>query len=164
MYHVSTLLPFKKNDIQQIERKRHIGNDVVNIVFLEGNAQFDPSTIKSCFTHVFITVRSNADSSEYSISVARHQDVPSFGPHFYENSTTLSSLDLREFLLSKMINGENASYRAPSFSKLHKKARKTMIDAIMKKMDDDVSIKKRGLMRMFSLKKASSSSVTIFNE
>jgi len=33
MFHVSTLLPFTPNDEQQIERKRHLGNDVVMIVF-----------------------------------------------------------------------------------------------------------------------------------
>ena len=33
MFHVSTLLPFTENDSQQLQRKRHIGNDIVAIVF-----------------------------------------------------------------------------------------------------------------------------------
>ena len=41
MFHVSTLLPFKeKGDNQQLERKRHIGNDIVAIVFQVGTQSF----------------------------------------------------------------------------------------------------------------------------
>ena len=35
MFHVSTMLPFLTNDKQQLQRKRHIGNDMVCIVFQE---------------------------------------------------------------------------------------------------------------------------------
>lgn len=33
MFHVSNLLPFTSGDSQQLQRKRHIGNDIVAIVF-----------------------------------------------------------------------------------------------------------------------------------
>jgi len=33
MFHVSTLLPYSSGDNQQVQRKRHIGNDIVAIVF-----------------------------------------------------------------------------------------------------------------------------------
>lgn len=37
----------------QVERKRHIGNDIVNIVFIEGDlSEFSPSCIKSQFTRI----------------------------------------------------------------------------------------------------------------
>lgn len=59
MFHVSTLLPFSKDNRQQVERKRHIGNDIVNIVFvdLKDTAQevqsfFNPTYIKSQFTRI----------------------------------------------------------------------------------------------------------------
>ena len=35
MFHVSTLLPYLTNDKQQLQRKRHVGNDMVCIVFQE---------------------------------------------------------------------------------------------------------------------------------
>lgn len=42
----------------QLQRKRHIGNDIVCVVFLEAdNTQFSPSCIKSHFLHTFIVVR-----------------------------------------------------------------------------------------------------------
>lgn len=33
MFHVSTLLPYSESDRQQLQRKRHIGNDIVAVVF-----------------------------------------------------------------------------------------------------------------------------------
>lgn len=57
MFHVSTLLPFTPNDAAQIQRKRHIGNDIVTIVFQEENTPFHPSMIKSNFLHVFLVVQ-----------------------------------------------------------------------------------------------------------
>jgi hypothetical protein len=58
MFHVSTFLPFFKEDEQQIQRKRHIGNDICTIVYIDDtNTSFDPSVIKSQFLHVFIIVR-----------------------------------------------------------------------------------------------------------
>jgi hypothetical protein len=33
MFHVSTLLPFDEQDTQHVQRKRHIGNDIVVLVF-----------------------------------------------------------------------------------------------------------------------------------
>lgn len=57
MFHVSTLLPFKQNDSQQLERKRHIGNDIVAIIFQEENTPFCPDIIASHFLHVYIVVQ-----------------------------------------------------------------------------------------------------------
>lgn len=36
MFHVSTYIPYYSKDQQQVERKRHIGNDVVVIIFRDG--------------------------------------------------------------------------------------------------------------------------------
>lgn len=57
MFHVSTLLPYTPNDTTQIQRKRHIGNDIVAIVFQEENTPFHPSMIKSNFLHVYLVVQ-----------------------------------------------------------------------------------------------------------
>lgn len=76
MFHVSTMLPFTPNDEQQIQRKRHIGNDLVSLVFIDMKDQelstssppaptpttcrpvlFDPRSIKSHFLHVYVVVQ-----------------------------------------------------------------------------------------------------------
>lgn len=50
MYHVSTLLPFHEDDKQRVERKRHLGNDVVNVIFVDSYSQtFNPESIKTNF-------------------------------------------------------------------------------------------------------------------
>lgn len=42
----------------QLLRKRHIGNDIVTIVFQEpGALPFTPKTVRSQFQHVFIIVK-----------------------------------------------------------------------------------------------------------
>lgn len=42
----------------QVERKRHIGNDIVNVVFVDDGppqmAHFNPSFIKSQFTRILL--------------------------------------------------------------------------------------------------------------
>lgn len=55
--HVSTMLPFNPKDKQQLERKRHIGNDIVVVVFQEGDSIYKPTTISSRQVHVVIVVK-----------------------------------------------------------------------------------------------------------
>jgi len=52
MFHVSTLLPYFPMDNQQVERKRHLGNDIVVIVFLEPGAQFSPQMMTTQFNRM----------------------------------------------------------------------------------------------------------------
>lgn len=58
MFHVSTLLPYDNVNVQQLHRKRHIGNDVVVILFQDHDCdQFTPAGINSQFNHVFIVIQ-----------------------------------------------------------------------------------------------------------
>uniref|UniRef100_A0A1I7XC51 Rap-GAP domain-containing protein n=1 Tax=Heterorhabditis bacteriophora TaxID=37862 RepID=A0A1I7XC51_HETBA len=57
IFHVSTMLPFTLGDTQQLQRKRHIGNDIVAIIFQEGNTPFAPDMIASNFLHAYIVVQ-----------------------------------------------------------------------------------------------------------
>ncbi len=53
MFHVATLLPYSAADHQQLERKRHLGNDVVNIIFYDNNStSFVPGCINSEFNRI----------------------------------------------------------------------------------------------------------------
>eukprot|EP01122_Echinamoeba_exundans_P004578 TRINITY_DN1465_c0_g1_i2.p1 TRINITY_DN1465_c0_g1~~TRINITY_DN1465_c0_g1_i2.p1 ORF type:complete len:439 (+),score=92.32 TRINITY_DN1465_c0_g1_i2:1042-2358(+) len=98
MYHVSTMLPYSTQNMQQLERKRHIGNDVVVIVFQDGpTGGFKPSTITSKFNHVYIVVQVVKDStkrSSSSKSKERATMVKSAPPtRKLVNSTTVSVQD-----------------------------------------------------------------------
>ena len=57
MFHVAPLLPYSDTDRQQLQRKRHIGNDIVALVFQEGDTPFSPDIITSHFLHAYIVVR-----------------------------------------------------------------------------------------------------------
>eukprot|EP00064_Thunnus_orientalis_P014756 superscaffoldBa00002617_g14803 len=57
MFHVATKLPFTEGDPQQLQRKRHIGNDIVALVYQEGHTPFLSDVIKSHFLHCFLVVR-----------------------------------------------------------------------------------------------------------
>merc|ERR1712188_129467 len=63
MFHVAPLLPFTKNNNQQVERKRHIGNDVTVIVFMDDwTSPFPPNAITSKFNHIFLVVTPVVDT------------------------------------------------------------------------------------------------------
>uniref|UniRef100_A0A8C5GFH1 Signal-induced proliferation-associated 1-like protein 3 n=1 Tax=Gouania willdenowi TaxID=441366 RepID=A0A8C5GFH1_GOUWI len=119
MFHVSTMLPYMPNNPQQLLRKRHIGNDIVTIIFQEpGALPFTPQNIRSHFQHVFVIVRVHNPCSEntfYSVAVTRMKDVPPFGPPI-PNSVTFRDPDtFRNFLLAKVINAENAAHKSEKF-------------------------------------------------
>ncbi|XP_026634274.1 signal-induced proliferation-associated 1-like protein 2 isoform X4 [Microtus ochrogaster] len=119
MFHVSTLLPYMPNNRQQLLRKRHIGNDIVTIVFQEpGALPFTPKNIRSHFQHVFVIVKVHNPCTEnvcYSVGVSRSKDVPSFGPPIPKGVTFPKSAVFRDFLLAKVINAENAAHKSEKF-------------------------------------------------
>ncbi|XP_035256149.1 signal-induced proliferation-associated 1-like protein 2 isoform X2 [Anguilla anguilla] len=119
MFHVSTMLPYTPNNRQQLLRKRHIGNDIVTVVFQEpGALPFTPKNIRSHFQHIFIIVRVHNPGTEsvcYSVAVSRSKDVPPFGPPIPKGVTFPKSAVFRDFLLAKVINGENAAHKSEKF-------------------------------------------------
>nr|CAD7429365.1 unnamed protein product [Timema monikensis] len=127
MFHVSTLLPFTPNNRQQLLRKRHVGNDIVTIVFQEpGALPFTPKNIRSQFQHVFIIVRAISpcsDHTQYSVAVSRSKEVPVFGPPIQEGATFPKNKTFAEFLLAKVINAENAAHRSEKFATMATRTR-----------------------------------------
>ncbi|XP_045710859.1 signal-induced proliferation-associated protein 1 [Phyllostomus hastatus] len=120
MFHVSTMLPYTPNNQQQLLRKRHIGNNIVTIVFQEpGSKPFCPTTIRSHFQHVFLVVRAQAPCTahtSYRVAVSRTQDTPAFGPILPPGGGPFAAnADFRAFLLAKALNGEQAAGHARQF-------------------------------------------------
>ncbi|XP_054844049.1 signal-induced proliferation-associated 1-like protein 2 isoform X3 [Eublepharis macularius] len=119
MFHVSTMLPYMPSNRQQLLRKRHIGNDIVTIVFQEpGALPFTPKNIRSHFQHVFVIVKVHSPCTEnvcYSVGVSRSKDVPPFGPPIPKGVTFPKSAVFRDFLLAKVINAENAAHKSEKF-------------------------------------------------
>nr|KAG5714573.1 hypothetical protein BaRGS_007019 [Batillaria attramentaria] len=127
MFHVSTILPFTPNNQQQLLRKRHIGNDIVTVVFQEPGAMpFSPRTVRSQFQHVFIIIKvsnPNTENTRYSIAVTRSKDVPPFGPPIPENGGFRKSPEFVDFLMAKIINAENAAHKSEKFRTMAQRTR-----------------------------------------
>ncbi|XP_020783713.2 rap1 GTPase-activating protein 2 isoform X2 [Boleophthalmus pectinirostris] len=135
MFHVTTKLPFTDCDPQQLQRKRHIGNDIVALVYQEGHTPFLPDVIKSHFLHSFLVVRRLANSDEgsgyaYQVSVTARDDVPNFCPVLPDPPVFRDRSLLREFLLTKLINAEISCYKAEQFSKLELRTRSSLLETL----------------------------------
>lgn len=122
MFHVSTLIPLGEKgseENQQIERKRHIGNDVVVVVFTDSHTvPFNPRVIGSHYNHVFIVIsadRRGAGQLRYRVSVVQRDGVPAFKPPLSFPPLYEPSAATRNFLLTKIVNGELAALYAPGF-------------------------------------------------
>nr|XP_057942779.1 rap1 GTPase-activating protein 2-like isoform X2 [Doryrhamphus excisus] len=133
MFHVSTKLPFTEGDTQQLQRKRHIGNDIVAVVFQEEATPFVPDMIASNFLHAFVLVQVADPCSEntsYKVSVTAREDVPAFGPMLPNPSVFKKGPEFREFLLTKLINAELACYKSVRFARLEERTRAALLDTL----------------------------------
>ncbi|XP_042263043.1 rap1 GTPase-activating protein 1 isoform X2 [Thunnus maccoyii] len=137
MFHVSTKLPYTEGDSQQLQRKRHIGNDIVAIVFQEENTPFVPDMIQSNFLHAYVVVQvENActDNVTYKMSVTARDDVPFFGPALPDPAIFKKGPELREFLFTKLINAEYACYKAEKFAKLEERTRSALLETLYEEL------------------------------
>lgn len=140
VFHVPPLLPRGiQSDEQCLERKRFSGNDVVNIIFLDGDAVFDPSCVASQFNHVWVVVKkipSNGpeDDSDlrYKICVVAKEGFPRPRP-FLPCPAVFSVKTMphfRLFFLHLIVNLERAALQfAPAFVSKSRRTRGTLLAA-----------------------------------
>ena len=77
IFHVSTCLPYTNDEPQQLPRKRHIGNDVVVVVFQdEGSDPFTPEHISSHFNHAFFVIEPCTQGGVTRYRYARERERP----------------------------------------------------------------------------------------
>jgi hypothetical protein len=122
-----------------LERKRHIGNDIVVIIFVDGDEaesyqsclDFRPSSIISHFNHIFALVCLNKTQNSYRLVLYSPESVPIFGPPLPFNGEFTDHLAFRDFLLAKLINSEKAAYCTPTFAD----KRERTLSLLMKDME-----------------------------
>ena len=89
--------------------------------------------IISHFLHAYIVVQpvdsfGQNNVTRYKISVCAKSDVPQFGPSFPGGSNIVrKGAELKEFLLTKLMNAETSCYRADKFSKLEHRTRISLL-------------------------------------
>lgn len=121
--------------------------------------QFDPTSIRTQFTHVFILIKSEMVQNENDISVPGYRvtvtssvDVPKFGPPLPNPPVFTDFSTLQKFLLAKrkciftsfkhiylVINAENAALKSPKFSKPNDRARHAIYDSIIEEFSEAVT-------------------------
>ncbi|XP_065532138.1 rap1 GTPase-activating protein 1-like isoform X1 [Lathamus discolor] len=145
MFHVSTKLPFTEGDSQQLQRKRHIGNDIVAIIFQDESTPFVPDMIASNFLHAYVVVQLTHGATGdtlYKVSVTARDDVPFFGPPLPNPAIFRKSAEFREFLLVKLINAEYSCYRAEKFAKLEERTRSALLESLF----EELQLRSRSMM------------------
>jgi len=138
MFHVSTLLPYSTTNSQQVERKRHLGNDIVVLVFHTGDGDLNPACFRSHFNHVFIVVRPvttpGSEEVHYTVTTILRGDVQLFPPQFPRDYQFNSDEFFREFILSKLMNAELASLKSAQFAQRLAGVRRDMLTEIVTQM------------------------------
>jgi len=149
MYHVATLFPEDEKDEQCIEKKRFFGNDVVVLIFQDPGTKVDVSIFSTHFTQAYIIVEpiiNNNVVSEYIIATSNKTIVPPYGPYI-PYPPIINKEDIRDFVITKLINAERASMRAHTFRLKMERTRLTILNdefkTFMKKGKGSLKISKK---------------------
>ncbi|XP_063250212.1 rap1 GTPase-activating protein 1-like isoform X8 [Prinia subflava] len=129
----------------QLQRKRHIGNDIVAIIFQDESTPFVPDMIASNFLHAYVVVQLTHNATGdtlYKVSVTARDDVPFFGPPLPNPAVFRKSAEFREFLLAKLINAEYSCYRAEKFAKLEERTRSALLESLF----EELQLRSRSMM------------------
>lgn len=65
------------------------------------------------------------------ISVVTRDEVGAYKPYLWEQSTFHNGVLFREWILTKIVNGERASYSAPKFARMQERTRSQMLEDIV---------------------------------
>eukprot|EP00698_Gefionella_okellyi_P005601 TRINITY_DN15095_c0_g1_i1.p1 TRINITY_DN15095_c0_g1~~TRINITY_DN15095_c0_g1_i1.p1 ORF type:complete len:1151 (-),score=221.33 TRINITY_DN15095_c0_g1_i1:75-3356(-) len=134
IYHVPTMMPTNAREVQQIHKKRHVGNDHVHVIWSEHTHDYNPNTITSQFNFVHIVV-SPMPSGLCRVRVYTKRDenhvIPIFGP-------LLDGMIVNRAILGTLVRQTaiNANHHVRVASKLHVTpygARQKVIEEIMTK-------------------------------
>ena len=112
MFHVSTLLPYSNANPQQLDRKRHLGNDVVVVIYTEDDTPFDPTIMYSHFNYIFVIVKKVKVVNSvpyYSLAIISKGDSPPTFPLIPVNPCFAADDTFRSFFLTKLVNSERST-------------------------------------------------------
>lgn len=84
VYHVATMMPTDlEADPACINKKRHIGNDFVNIIFNRSNLAFDFETIPSQFNFVNIVISPVCRIATHDSAATNPEGAPDYDKYYY---------------------------------------------------------------------------------
>ena len=141
MFHVAPMLPFVEQDEQQLERKRHLGNDVVVIIFSESEEPFHPLTLCSHFNHIFVVVSvdnfmtDKMQQTYYKMAFSCLEGVRPFHPFLTYPPIFPKNEKTRDFFLTKLINAERSAMYAPAFATKMTRTREALLSHVLRKLN-----------------------------
>lgn len=89
--------------------------------------------------------------SLHSVAVSRSSDVPSFGPPIPKDVTLPKSTVFREFLLTKVINGENAAHKSAKFGAMATRTRQEYLRDLAERHVTTTPVESSGKFPFISL-------------
>ncbi|KAJ3446190.1 tuberin [Anaeramoeba flamelloides] len=78
IFHVSTWMPNLDQNEMQLHKKKHFGNDFVNIIWCEDDQEYDPKTIVTKFNYAHIIIYP-LPNGLFRLQIHSKADVPLFG-------------------------------------------------------------------------------------
>jgi hypothetical protein len=82
VFHTTTMMPTMEHDPQCINKKRHIGNNYVNIIWNDSGQDFDFNTFPSQFNYVYIVITPETKSD---FVAQRISSIAASAPHTVSN-------------------------------------------------------------------------------
>ncbi|KAK2706177.1 tuberin-like [Artemia franciscana] len=114
VFHVATLMPNKAKDPKCNDKKRHIGNNFVTIVYNNSGEEYDISTIRCQFTHACVIVEPLEMGTNYAFIKGRPEVAEM--QYYAQEKTLISDVNLALFvrqlavhanIVSKVISSRN---------------------------------------------------------
>eukprot|EP01100_Stratorugosa_tubuloviscum_P011908 TRINITY_DN542_c0_g1_i1.p1 TRINITY_DN542_c0_g1~~TRINITY_DN542_c0_g1_i1.p1 ORF type:complete len:1470 (+),score=659.45 TRINITY_DN542_c0_g1_i1:33-4442(+) len=141
IFHDITSMPTNPSDDQQIIKKRHVGNDIVHIIYSEHVRDYSPDTITSQFNDAHIIVYP-LPNGLYRLQVYRKENVPLFGPVIHGMCTNKKLLT---FLVRQTaINANRAvRYNTEGYTRPYPTRRRSLAEIVQrykitKKYEDEI--------------------------
>jgi len=136
MFHVPTMMPTSQKEPQQIHKKRHVGNDHVNVIWTEHSRDYFKGTIISQFNFIHIVVYP-LQCGLYRVDVhVKEKNTPIFGPICHGmilNERILGDMiRLTSVNGNRIVRGMSTGYTKPYI------ARKKLINELVERYKSDL--------------------------
>jgi len=136
-------MPLSPSDQKQINRKRHIGNDVVVIIFKESagsDDQIDVTSFHTRFNHVFFVIspEMSPEGLKYRLNVCYKPGVAPAAP-FLDDGVLLATNQkqkLHDWLMCKLITAERNARISTLFQASSLRTRGGMLEDVIKKLKE----------------------------
>jgi len=149
MYHCCPLLACAAKDDQFVSKKKHIGNDHIQVIFVDNDQEYEALTITSQFNFVTIIVYP-LQTGLYRVDVHHRPGLQWFGP--LHDPTIVTKYSLSHFITTTIINamnllwGNTIPYSHPSLDTAKKVQQmiKEQVDKDAGKVDSFIIIQRFG--------------------